>query len=193
MKKYLPHIIIGIVAILAIVAIVLSGKSILPVFFGTDTDEASTLLDTDESMVGKKMPTFNLPKASGGLMNSAELMNGPAVIVFWTTWNRESADTLKIIDDYFALTSRERNLVKIVAVDSQEDSSIVKAFVRRGGYGADVLLDVSGLVTSDFRVTSLPTFFFVSSEGVVTEIHRGALSTVGLVEKIEKLLSGSGV
>lgn len=133
MKKYLLHIVIGTGIVVALVVIVLSGKSILPIFFGTGTVDTDTTADVGESLMGKKIPTFNLPKASGGLTNSAELMNAPTVIVFWTTWNGESANMLKIVDDYFTLTSREKNLVEIVAINSQEDSSIVKAFVRRGG------------------------------------------------------------
>jgi len=63
----------------------------------------------------------------------------------------------------------------VLAVDVQEGPELAKPYIAEMGLTFPVALDRAGAVASAYRVTGLPTSVFVDANGVVTDIHRGAL------------------
>ena len=76
----------------------------------------------------------------------------------------------------------------MITIDSLEDTSIVKSFIRRGEYKISAGLDITGVVSNDYNVRSLPTAYFIDREGVVEEIYTGVLSESMIVDKVDNLL-----
>lgn len=140
----------------------------------------------EKALVGQEAPYFNLSKISGGSVNRSELSGAPAVLVFWATWQSESADQIKILDDYRNHPASVP--VKVIAINSQEDQSVVLSFIRRGGYGVEVALDPTGELGNRYGLQILPMSFFIDRDGVVREIFTGVMSEAELVDKIENIL-----
>ena len=137
--------------------------------------------------VGSDIPYFDLSSILGGRINSQDTKDQPLVLTFWSTWNTESVDQIKIIDDY--LLNQDVELpARILTIDSQETKSAAINMIRRGGYKLDVLIDESGEVSNNFEVKTLPTTFFINKEGIVVEIFVGTISEKELVDKIENII-----
>jgi peroxiredoxin len=186
------HIKTATIAILSIViafgGLYFAGKYILP-----DITGSSDVVLTGESkkigaFIGSRAPAFNLRDMSGKNIRLADFAGAPTIVVFWSTWNKDSADQIKIIDDYSRDYKDRAGLVHIVAINSQEDESVVSSFIRRGGYITSSLLDTFGDVTNLYSVHSLPTFFFIGRDGVIHDTEIGIMSEKVLVEKVENLL-----
>lgn len=142
------------------------------------------------AVVGEGAPYFLLPSSSGNKIDLASLSGSGVVLTFWSTWNHESADQIKIFDDYLA--SRAAYLkdvhVQIIPVNSQENRNTVENFIRRGGYNVETLMDESGEVSNNYGVQTLPVTFFIDEGGIVTEIFVGTMSQKTLGDKIEGIL-----
>lgn len=190
MKKYLKTILIVLfIFILAFILIFVVGKSIIPDLLGNtaplDVNATST---SNEKLLDKKAPYFDLSDISGNRIKLNNFLNTPVVVVFWATWNKESADQVKILDNYLSSNNIQNSLVKIIAVNSLEDTSIVKSFMRRGGYNVSVALDVTGGTSNLYNIKSLPTTYFIDKDGIVKEVFTGVLSEQMIVDKVENVL-----
>lgn len=187
MKRTL--IVLGIlIAVLGVMFsfIYLGGSSLVLDVAGEKTVDAPA---PGAGLLGNRLPYFDLPNLAGERVRSTSFADTPLVVVFWSTWNAPAADQMHILDQYLAdQSSRSNQLVKIVAIDSQEERSIVSSFMKRGGYQVPALLDAQGIAGEQYAIKSLPTFYFIDRAGIVREIYAGVLSQSALINKVENIL-----
>jgi peroxiredoxin len=174
---------------LIFVLLFIAGKSIIPELLGnSSTDNNAPISTADEKLLDKKAPAFDLSNITGNRVRLDDFLNTPVVLVFWATWNQDSADQIKIFDDYLLSKNVQVPLIKVVAINSLEDISAVKSFIKRGSYSVPVALDITGGVTNDYNIKSLPTTYFIDRDGITREIYTGVLSEDMIVDKVENLL-----
>jgi cytochrome c biogenesis protein CcmG, thiol:disulfide interchange protein DsbE len=188
MKK--PRLVaLGIIAALGIAifyALYLGGSALVLDVAGQGAPDTAA---SGAGLLGNRLPYFDLPNLAGERVRSSDFADTPLVVVFWSTWNAPAADQMHILDQYLAdQSSRSNRLVKIVAIDSQEERSIVSSFMKRGGYQVPALLDAQGIAGEQYAIKSLPTFYFIDRAGIVREIYSGMLNQSALINKLEKIL-----
>ncbi len=179
---------------LALLAIV--GMLFVAVYFGGTGEinsiagDAKTvqMAETNADLIDKQAPFFDLPDLSGNHVKISDFIGQPLVVVFWSTWNDGAADQMHILDQYLSSTDASKGLLKIIAIDSQEERSIVTAFVNRGGYGVQTLVDASGAISEEYHIKSLPTTYFIAKDGTIRDAYAGVLSEKMLVDKVEQIL-----
>ena len=187
MKKTILIIaLIVIIPSLIFLLLKISGNSILPSLLGTDRGIINNGITTKEKLLNKKVPYFDILSLDSKRIKLGDYVDKPLVLIFWTTWNVDGVNQLKIVDDYYS--TNKNNVASIVMINSQEDSSVVKSFLRRGGYNVTIALDTNGSSTEDFNIKSLPTSFFIDKDGIIREIYSGVLSKTMLMSKIEPLI-----
>lgn len=185
-------LIAGFLVGLGLMALSLSAKYLIrEVVQEIDIEKAAGI---DRAEINKPLPFFELKDLEGNLNRSSDLIGTPAVVIFWTTWNQTSADQIKILDDYKGHPCNkddpcmDDDLFQIVAVNSQEDKSVVVNFMRRGGYQVTALLDDSGAVGELYGARNLPATYFIDKDGMIRDVYIGILSEKALLEKAEAIL-----
>ena len=133
-------------------------------------------------------PDFTLLDMAGKEKKLSDNKGKVVVLNFWTTWNPAARDQFVIFNSYYGSVNNNPDVI-LLAVNSQEDKSVVDNFVRRGGYGLPVLLDEKGVVGELYRISILPITYFISKNGQVKEIYIGILNAEDLKEKVTKLSS----
>lgn len=166
-------------------ALYLGGSSLVLDVAGQNVSDTSA---SGTGLIGNRLPYFDLPNLAGDRVRGADFADTPLIIVFWATWNEQAADEMHILDQYLASQSSQSNLVKIIAINSQEEKSIVSSFMSRGGYRVQTLLDAQGSAGERYGLKSVPTFYFADRAGIVREIYSGMLSQSTLMNKLEKIL-----
>lgn len=191
MKRTITHFLVILTVVVFIFFIIrFSSTGIIKEIVGQNPNEKeSTVLINDEKLYDKKVPFFDIPTLDDKRIKLSQYSDKPFVIVFFVSWNIESVNQLKIIDKYMNSKKTIDNLVDIIAINSQEDSSVMRSFMRRGGYEVIVGLDHKGEVSENFNIKSLPTTFFIDRDGIIREIYLGVVSEVMLVDKIEQLIN----
>lgn len=136
---------------------------------------------------GRPAPDFALADLRGNTVRLSDLRGKVVFINFWASWcgpcQQEMPEIEKVYQKYV-----DKGVV-FLGVDIQESSSVVRQFVQRGGYNWTFLLDATGLVTSRYGVTAIPTSFFVDRNGVIREVYLGALDKRGVESRLSNLLS----
>lgn len=188
MQKYLKISLIIIGGLILMFSFIfIAGNKILPNLFGENL-EIDSLENISTGLLNKKAPYFDLLDTNGERVRLNNFLNIPVVVVFWASWNTDSTDQIRILDDYLSLKSMQSSLIKIITINSMDESSVVKSFVRRGGYNVHFALDITGDISNMYNIKSLPTTYFIDRDGVVRDVYTGILSSDMLIDKVDQIL-----
>jgi peroxiredoxin len=185
MKIYIRRILItiGVIAVLFLVLRLLGNVFITEIVQEVAPD---TYNGSATANIGEKAPFFELTDLNGNKVKLSDYIGFPTVITFWAAWNQVSADQVKIFDD--VLLKNDNLLFKVITVNNQEDESVVRNFIKRGGYKIPVLLDEKGMIGELYKTRNLPATYFLDKNGVIRDVVVGILNEKMLIDKSEQII-----
>jgi len=134
-------------------------------------------------------PDFTLETFNGESITLSDLRGQAVLINLWASWcppcRAEMPDMQQAYDQY------EEQGFTILAINAtnQDSHSAAENFVKEHNLTFPILLDRKGEVSSLYQLRSLPTSYFVDSEGIIQEvIVGGPMSEALLRTRIENLL-----
>lgn len=110
----------------------------------------------------------------------------PVVLNFWASWCgpcRQEAPALKAIYEKY----QDRLDFYAINLTSDDNLDSAKAFVKEFGLTFPILLDETGEVAKQYQVSSIPTSYFIDTNGVIRQKIIGAADR-GSFEQIVKEL-----
>ncbi len=136
--------------------------------------------------VGMVVPDVTLPDLQGRPVTLSSYRGRAVLINFWATWCVPCRAEMPEIQS--AYHAHEQDGLVVLGVNIQEDMEEVQAFQHELGLTFPLLLDQNGETTQLFRLTGLPTSFFVDRQGIIRDIQVGAMSRATLDSKLAKIL-----
>lgn len=138
---------------------------------------------------GFPAPAFSLETFDGESISLADLQGQAVIVNFWASWcppcRAEMPAIQNVYDDY-----RAGGLV-VLAVNASAGDNLAdaQAFLSANGLTFPVLLDRDGAVGALYRVSVLPTTFFIDKRGVIRAVVIGGpLSEASLRTRVADLL-----
>ena len=123
-------------------------------------------LGVDNPLVGQLAPDFTLEAISGQEVNMTQYRNGqPAMIFFWATWCPHCRKQLKELTQN--RQAIEANGITIILVDVGESAQKVSEYINANNILFDIFLDESTETASAYKISGVPTFFFINREGTI--------------------------
>lgn len=123
--------------------------------------------------VGFIAPNFTLPDLNGRQLNLSEFRGKKAVFLnFWASWCpscQREMPTMERLYQQFKVRDLE-----IVAVSIDKDKADVAKFTETHALTFPVLLDPDLRVAREYRVTAIPTHYFIDRQGVIRSRGVGA-------------------
>ncbi|GEN45024.1 hypothetical protein AHA02nite_08000 [Alkalibacillus haloalkaliphilus] len=145
-------------------------------------------IDTDGVEVGDMAPNFKLQTLNGEEAELADFRGQKVMINFWATWcppcRAEMPHMQEIHEEY-----DDDVVILAVNATSQETShDNVQDFIDELELTFPILMDETREVNVRYQALSLPTTYFVNTEGELQiPRHVGPLSYDDMVRKIEEL------
>ena len=138
---------------------------------------------------GFTAPDFTLSLLDGGDISLSELRGKVVLVNFWTSWCPPCRKEMPAIESVYR-SYKDIGLVVIglnlTAQDSRQDAA---SFAQEVGVTFPIALDVNNAVGNLYRVTALPTSFFIDRNGVIRSvIVGGPMSEAVIQSKVEELL-----
>jgi peroxiredoxin len=124
--------------------------------------------------VGDTAYNFYLSDLEGNIVDLESFRGRPVIINFWATWCPPCRVEMPALQTAYE-THQDDGLV-ILAVNSGESYHLVSDFFTEFGLTFTPLLDLEGKITNLYRVFNFPSTYFVDGDGVITAVHRGALT-----------------
>lgn len=120
---------------------------------------------------GTPAPSFSAPDLNGKLVHLADYAGQPVMVTFW------SPDCFACREELPALQAIARDpnaKVTLLTVVSKVPADEVQEFVKAQGLTFPVVLDDSGAIAHDYKITGVPTSYFINPDGKVDHNVIGA-------------------
>lgn len=153
-----------------------------------DTNVSGGMIAPAESVgiePGETAPDFELETLDGEIVKLSELRGEKVILNFWASWcppcREEMPEIQSFYDDY-------KDDIKVIAINDNEKDQKVIDFLDEYGYTFPMPLDRDGSVASEYGVLTLPTTYFIDSDGIIQEPrHIGPMTYDDMVDMMHTL------
>jgi peroxiredoxin len=135
---------------------------------------------------GALAPDFDLKSLSGEKVSLRDFGGKIVLLNFWATWCAPCRIEMPAIQSRF---EQHRSELEVLAINFDEPSDQVQAFVQELGLTFTVLLDPGGEVQRLYQIRGYPTTYIVDESGVVAIQHIGIMTE----QQLDEYLSQVGV
>jgi cytochrome c biogenesis protein CcmG/thiol:disulfide interchange protein DsbE len=136
--------------------------------------------------IGQRAPDFTLLALDGTSYTLSDIHDRPVLINFWATWCGPCRTEMPVIEAAYQ-AHRAEGLI-VLGIDVEENPEVAEAFAGWLGITFPVLDDGTGEVMRRYRVTALPTSFFVDVDGVIRAWQVGAVTEAALDRHLATIL-----
>jgi cytochrome c biogenesis protein CcmG, thiol:disulfide interchange protein DsbE len=126
---------------------------------------------SDTPRVGDPAPPIALQDLDGKRVTLADHRGHPVIVNFWAEWCVPCRSEMPAIN---AAAQANPNVV-VLAVDVGDGPARVQKFVEEVPLGFSPLLDPAWQVTNRYKVSSLPSSFFIGPDGTIRAINVGPM------------------
>lgn len=130
-----------------------------------------TATQKDSLAIGTKAPDFQLKTLTGETIKLSSLKGKKVMLNFWATWCPPCKAEMPEIEQFYKTASKDI-VILAVNIDPQND---VKGFIDKNKITFPILLDTSGNVNQSYQIISIPTTYFIDSNGVIQNKMVGAM------------------
>jgi cytochrome c biogenesis protein CcmG, thiol:disulfide interchange protein DsbE len=131
-------------------------------------------------------PDFTLSSLDGTKVVLSDLKGQVLLINVWATWCPPCRSEMPTIQA--AYEQYHDQGFTVLAVNLQEDPSVVATFMREHLLTFPALLDADGQVSRGYEAVSLPSSFFVDRRGVIRAVYHGPMPRSIIAGTVEQLL-----
>lgn len=134
---------------------------------------------------GQQAPEFTLQTLEGDPVSLSELRGQQVLINFWATWCPPCRREMPAMERAYK-RHQDAGFV-VLAVNVQESEETIRPFVEEMGVTFPIVLDESGVVMRQYKVTALPSSFFVDRRGAIHVRRIGEIDEAFIEGTLEEM------
>ena len=138
--------------------------------------------------IGFQAPDISLPAEDGTTIQLADLRGRPVLVNFWASWCPPCRAEMPAMQQVYQELSSQGVTILAINAANQDDHAAALNFAQSLGLSFPIVYDQTGETSSRYAIRSLPTSFFVDSQGVIRGIIVGGLSEAALRIRLRQLL-----
>lgn len=155
----------------------------------TDASLQTTILSSPAK--GFVAPEFSLYTPAGELVSLNDLRGKAVILNFWASWCTPCRAEMPALEQVHS-EYKDQGLVIIgINATNQDNPSSATQFISENGLSFPMLLDVDGSTSQLYRLTALPTTYFINPQGIIQDVVVGGPMAEALLRiRAQKLLEG---
>lgn len=131
-------------------------------------------------------PDFSLESLEGVTVSLKELKGNPIFLNFWASWCNPCREEMPDVEKIYRIYGKKG--LKVLAVNSKEESAAVQKFLEGAGISLPVLLDKNGEVGRLYKVFGLPASYFIHKDGRVASSILGKMDYQDMDIQVNEIL-----
>ncbi len=138
---------------------------------------------------GFNAPGFTLNTLDQDSLTLEDLRGQAVILNFWASWCPPCQEEMPAMQSVYGTFADQGLQIVAVNLAFQDSAEAAQAFVDELGLSFPVVMDEDGDVARQYRISALPTTFFIDADGVIQEVVMGGpLSEALLYTRAESLL-----
>ncbi len=141
--------------------------------------------------VGESAPDFTLVDLEGKQVSLSDFRGETVFLNFWATrcppCRAEMPEIEAVYQEY-----KDKGVVVIgihlANVLWFEPEDKIRQFIQQGGYSWTFVTDTTGEVTVSYKITGIPTSFFIDREGIIQAVNIGAMTKRAMENKLAETM-----
>lgn len=122
-------------------------------------------------------PDFRLADLNGNAVSLSDYRGKTVLMNFWATWCRVCRTEMPHVEKLYQKYKDQDVVILSVNATSQErDGQRVKQYADEMEYSFPIVLDETGDVLKQYKVTAYPTTYIIDPSGNIQERYLGAIS-----------------
>lgn len=185
MKK--PLILLSLIILFVGISIYIVSTE--PIDFPNISDNQN---QTETPNISNNQPTniftekdFTLTDLDGNNVTLSDFKGKRIFLNFWASWCPPCIEEMPYMEKLYQEIN-DKDIV-IVAVNIGETQNAVKQFMNENNFNFLVLLDTNTDITSKYGVRSIPTSFFIDSEGNISNTIIGYMNYEDMQRELDKM------
>lgn len=138
--------------------------------------------------VNYQAPNFTLNTLEEAATTLGDYRESVVLLNFWASWCIPCKEEMPVIQAAYE-KYHDRGLVVLgINMTDLDERKAIEQFVRDTGVTFPILLDETGSVSTDYRVISIPTSFFIDRSGIIRHFQLGAMTEEQLEQYLDEML-----
>jgi thiol-disulfide isomerase/thioredoxin len=143
--------------------------------------------------LGQKAPDFALQDLRGSEVKLSDFAGRPVWVNVWASWCAPCRAEMPDLDAVYRETRTSSagggsNGLALLMVSIDPDPSAVRSYMSTVKYDLPVVLDPTLSISRYYRITGLPTHFFVGRDGKIKDLQIGGLKPNGMRSRLAKIV-----
>jgi thiol-disulfide isomerase/thioredoxin len=136
-------------------------------------------------------PDFSVSSLNDSTITLSDLKGKPVILNIWASWCLPCRAEMPALDSIYKEYAGQDLSILAVNATNQDDLVNVNRFILEKQIAMPVFLDTDGQISNLYQVRSLPTTFFIDSQGFVDDVVVGEMSEALVRIWAKKLLAES--
>ena len=135
---------------------------------------------------GQRAPVFRLVDLQGQTVTLADYAGRPVVINFWASWCIPCQQEFPMYRQ--ARDTYDAQGLEVLGIIYEDSADSAGKFMAKEGATWPALIDADGAVAKAYRVTAIPTTFFVDRHGIIRDASYGPPPQDALTSYLQQIV-----
>ncbi|SDO88835.1 TlpA family protein disulfide reductase [Halobacillus aidingensis] len=137
----------------------------------------------DGLQVGEQAPDFTLETLNGETVKLSDFRGKKVFLNYWATWCPPCREEMPEMQKFHEKYGDEVVMLAVNGTGTEKKREDVGRFVKNGGYTFPILLDKELEINQTYQILSIPTTYFIGTDGVIQEPRIVGPMTYEMMEK----------